>query len=252
MKNTTLKNNSPELKRILPKIHEAILSQDLLLATKLYCQVTGVSESKARSEIETEKEFHDIVFKSMMIDIDNSSSVVTSRTAFILGATVGFNGDGPSAWDHPADRETLFDWAKSHYNGPKANLAVAFEALIIQELFFEIHPQVFATPHYYCTYDTEFLKEIPPEIMPKGMRSQSSEDDGDGNDLGHSLWDDWRTEFNEEYGSEWLKAGVCAGQGSQSGESSWGPCKGDKCCWYVDGDELCNHHLEFKSPKRKF
>jgi len=252
MKNTTLKSNSPEFKRILPEIHEAILSQDLSLAINLYCQATGVSESKARSEIELEKEFLDIVFKSIMIDIENSSSAVTSRTAFILGAAVGFNGDEPSGWDHPADRETLFDWAKSHYTGSKANLAVVFDALILQELFFEVHPQVFATPHYYCTFDTDFLKEIPPEIMPRGMWNQSCEDGGNGNDLGHSLWDDWRTEFNEEYGSEWLKAGVCAGQGSQSGESPWGPCKGDKCGWYKSGDELCNHLLEFKSPKGEF
>jgi len=158
-------------------------------------------------------------------------SVLTPRQALIYAAAEGWQGDDPSPWISPAAVGDILAWAKSHISGQTQDedFSSAFDELVLEGLFFEIHQGLFDPPCYYCSFDTDFLKEIP-----------------DGSQW-VDFWDDWVQRYDEEHGFKtWRRMGLCAGQGSQGpSDAPWGPCLGPSCCWFEDGDEQCNHELRF-------
>jgi hypothetical protein len=157
------------------------------------------------------------------------SESITPRQALIYAALTGWKGDEPNPWFCPVAINDLLAWAGSYHPEPVDSLPRAFEELVLEGLFFEICRGLFDPPCYYCSFDSRFLEELPdgPEYV----------------DYWRSLVDD----YDEEYGrSTWRSLGLCAGQGSQGpSDSPWGPCLGASCCWFVDGDERCNHDLRF-------
>jgi len=173
------------------------------------------------------------------MDIENNKTkdqeelpAVTPRQALIYAALVGWNGDEPSPWISPISIEDIFAWANSHLHGTVDSLIPAFEKLEAEGLFFEIHKGLFDPSCYFCSYRTDFLKEIP-----------------DGEDY-TDCWGGFSEDYDERYGFKtWRALGLCAGQGSQGpSDASWGPCLGSSCCWFKDSSE-CNHGLEFKIKK---
>lgn len=160
---------------------------------------------------------------------NSQTKSITPRQALISAALCGWKGDEPSTWISPVVAEDILGWAKSYLPGPNKFLASAFENLVTEGLFFEIHHGVFDPPCYYCSFVADFLKEIPtgPDFI--------------------DFWEDIVDKYNKEYGlSIWHRLGVCAGQGSQgpSGEG-WGSCLGASCCSFLDGSEHCTHDLNF-------
>lgn len=163
----------------------------------------------------------------------NESAMVTPRQALIYAAAEGWKGDGPSPWISPVANNDILAWAESHLSSSTYNhqiLLSAFEKLIQEGLFFEIHKGLYNPPCLYCSFDTNFLKEIP-----------------DGEKYA-DFWNDCVQRYDEEYGSKtWRRLGLCAGQGSQGpSDAPWGPCLGSSCCWFEDNKEYCNHELRFR------
>ena len=163
----------------------------------------------------------------------NESAMVTPRQALIYAAAEGWKGDGPSPWISPVANDDILAWAESHLSSSTHNRQVllsAFEKLIQERLFFEIHKGLFNSPSFYCSFDANFLKEIP-----------------DGEEYA-DFWNDCVQRYDEEYGFKtWRILGLCAGQGSQGpSDAPWGPCLGSSCGWFEDNKEHCNHGLRFR------
>ena len=154
------------------------------------------------------------------------------RQSFIMAALCGWKGDDPCVWQSPIDEETLISWAKSHCTPDlqKEDFRVELTQLIEEGLFFQVHPGVFESPVYYCSYDHNFLAEIFSDEEPEYF----------------DLWKDWAAEDDKQFKEEWRKYGVCSGGGSQSGSNPPDICRGKECVWYVDGDSMCNWELKFK------
>jgi hypothetical protein len=130
----------------------------------------------------------------------------------------------------PVTLPVFLVWGGSHYEGPREDLEAAFRGLLAQGLFFEVHPGVFAEPVYCCGYDQDFLAELP-EDAPERRE-------------GEKFWPRWNR-YHVEHTAGWQSAGLCMGQGSQSGGSErFGVCLGTSCCSF-DGGEACTWELEF-------
>lgn len=197
-------------------------------AVRLLAGVSKMSSDWAQREVEREADFLRTLDASYSIGAERSRSGLNPRQALIMAALVGWCGDKPCSWQSPVDRSTLLAWAESHYQGPAADLEIALDALVLQGLFFDIHPAVFASTCYYCSFDSEFLAEVPHEAEDANFWSSLSED------------------YNEEYGFTWLKTGLCAGQGSQGpSDAPWGPCVGSSCVCFRSGAERCNWGLQY-------
>ena len=161
----------------------------------------------------------------------NESIMNTPRQALIHAAVEGWKGDGQCSWISPTTATDICAWAESHLVGSAQNqgLLQAFEELVLEGLFFEIHHGLFDPSCYYCSFNSVFLEEIP-------NGSQYVD-----------FWNDLVLRYDEEHGlSTWRHLGLCAGQGSQGpSDAPWGPCLGTSCCWFGDGSERCNHGLKF-------
>jgi hypothetical protein len=154
---------------------------------------------------------------------------MTPRQAFIYAALGGWKGDEPNPWICPMEFNDIGAWAKSYLPMSTDLLPEAFEELTQEGLFFEIHHGLFDPPCYYCSFDSDFLREIAdgPEHV--------------------DFWKDLTDRYDQEHGLKtWRRLGLCAGQGSQGpSDAPWGPCLGASCCWFMDGTERCNHDLRF-------
>ena len=161
------------------------------------------------------------------------SESVTPRQAFIYSALEGWKNDGPNPWHNPISIDTILAWAESHLSGiTETNLLLSeFEKLTLEGLFFEVHHGLFDPACYFCSYDPNFLKEIP-----------------DGTE--HiTYWETLTEDYDENYGfSTWRNLGLCGGQGSQGPSGSpWGPCLGTSCCAFENAVEDCTQGLHFSS-----
>ena len=107
------------------------------------------------------------------MDITNNTAenqgepaTVTHRQALIYAALVGWHGDEPCPWICPISIEDILAWAKSHFHGTMDSLIPAFKELEVEGLFFEIHKGLFDPACYFCSYKTDFLKEIFLSYLP--------------------------------------------------------------------------------------
>jgi hypothetical protein len=216
------------LEKDLPKIHDLLLQDRVHEASELYNKSAQKIPDAIEREIKREREFVHILSESKQFGITESKYGTTPRQALVLAALSGWSGDSPCSWISPAAREDIIAWGGSHYGGPSSHLEVAFSALELEGLFFEVHPAVFYPAVYYCSFDPDFLQEIP--------------DPGQY----YVLWEAFVDEYDDEYGITWCHTGLCSGQGSQGpSDARWGPCLGSSCCWYKAGEKSCNHGLSF-------
>lgn len=226
-KKTLLKIRVPE--KELHDIQNLLLEDRVAEASELYNKSANLNSDALEREIKREREFVHVLSESKQSGAEESKYGTTPRQALILAALSGWRGDDPSSWISPTTREDLIAWGESHYGGPSAHLERAFTALELEGLFFEVHPSTFFPVAYYCSFDPDFLQELPDS------------------DQYQDLWESFVDEYDQEHGAAWRHAGLCAGQGSQGpSDSRWGPCLGLSCCWYQDGNETCNHELSFQ------
>jgi hypothetical protein len=135
----------------------------------------------------------------------------------------------------------IIAWAAS-YLGGEEGLAAAFADLAREGLFHRVLYSIFAVPVYYCSYDERFVDELPANIGAWIT--------------GATIFDlkaFWSAEFDENgdaFAGTWIYWGLCAGQGSQSGGSPTGPCRGPGCAWFIDGSQECNWGLQFADVPR--
>jgi hypothetical protein len=167
--------------------------------------------------------------KNTCDDSESQSGSITPRQALIYAALAGWRGDEPNPWFCPVAIDDLLAWAASYRPHPIDSLSQVLDELVLEGLFFEVHRGLFSPPCYYCSYAVKFLRDIP-----------------DG--LEHvEYWQGLMDRYDEEHGPDiWRRLGLCAGQGSQGpSDAPWGPCRGTACCWFVNGNERCNHSLRF-------
>ncbi len=215
----------------LADIHAAIRGGSEDAAVALYQQLTGelLRPEAAREDIRRETEFLRVVDASREIGSKASGRNITPRQALIGAALGGWYGDEPSSWNSPIPRSDLLGFAESYYQGPQEHLEVALRALLAERLFFEVHPGVFAEPCYFCSYDPEFLSELP------------------GAEQHANMWSEWR-DYHDCHSRGWWHAGLCWGQGREGGVSpdEVGVCLGSSCCCFVDyANERCSHDLRY-------
>jgi len=223
---TLLRVRSPEVEKDLPAIHDLLLQDRVTEASELYNKSTCMNPDVLEREIKRERDFVHVLSESKQFGTKESKYGTTPRQALVLAALSGWRGDSPCSWISPTTREDLIAWGESHYGGPPAHLEIAFTALELEGLFFEIHPAIFYPAVYYCCFDPDFLQELPDSSQY------------------HELWESFVDEYDDEHGLTWRYTGLCAGQGSQ-GSSCWGPCLGSSCSWFRDGNGSCNHDLIF-------
>jgi hypothetical protein len=183
----------------------------------------------AREDIHREAEFLRVVDASRAIGPQASGRNITPRQAFIGAALSGWAGDEPSSWSSPVGRSDLLAFANSYYKGPQEHLEVALRGLLAEGLFFEVHPGVFTEPCYFCSYDPEFLSELP------------------GAEQHATLWNEWR-DYHNRHSRGWWNAGLCWGQGREGGVSpdEVGVCLGSSCLCFADyAREECTHALKY-------
>ena len=154
------------------------------------------------------------------------------RQALIHAALCGWNGDGICSWQGPADEKTILDWGHS-FCDTKTNandLRPDFMALVEEGLFFRVHPDVFESPCYYCSYDVKFIEEIL---------------DTDNLDIMKAIdfWDSFPEECDEEFSTIWRTVGLCSSRGSQT--TNWGTCHCNKCSEFHQGTFACEWELTF-------
>lgn len=109
------------------------------------------------------------------------------------------------------------------------HIEVAFRGLIAEGLFFEVHLGVFAEPCYFCSYDPEFLDELP-----EAKRHAKS-------------WRQFR-KYHDRASRGWKQAGLCWGQGREGGLSDGeiGLCLATSCCCFAQHPEKeCAHELRY-------
>lgn len=151
-----------------------------------------------------------------------------------------WDDDFHGAWEMPSPmpRGQILSEAADYYTGPASDLELAFDVLVEQELFFTVHPGVFAEPCYYCSYDADLLKLI------------------DGFQQYAPAWEERCEEFDQKFDYRtWRNAGLCWGGGSQGpSDLPLYVCVGSSCCWFRDGEPKCVHELPFNPlilPPRK-
>jgi len=218
----------------LQEVHQLIRQNDIESAIKLFSEENSGHASEANDIIKEEARFLQIIDKSYSYSAEGSDGEVSARSALLYGTLFAHKGNWdnlepqPGMWQCPFNKDGIVGWAASYYPGATEDLEAVFDALVIQGLFFEIHPEVFDRPYYYCSFDTEFFTELPraTEIIDfideEFVYANSEEGDG-----------------------TWRHTGICAGQGHQGGGSSWLPCVGTSCVWFSNGDSECIHSLKF-------
>ena len=225
---TLLRMLSPGMEKNLPAIHDLLLKNRVAEAAELYNKSAHMNPEALELEIKQERDFVHVLSESKQFGAEESKYGTTPRQALIWAALSGWRGDDPGPWIFPVAREDLIAWGGSHYGGPTAHLKLAFAALELEGLFFEVHPGTFAPVVYYCCFDPDFLGELPDS------------------DKYCELWESLGDEYDDEYGDAWRRTGICAGQGRQGpSDAPWGPCLGPLCYWFQDGKESCNHGLSF-------
>jgi hypothetical protein len=187
----------------------------------------GMRDEYYRDQVCREAAFLQLVDSSRSFGTDGSKLGVNPRQALISAALTGWCGDEPSSWQAPTENSTLLAWADSHYQGPKDRLVVSLRALVAEGLFFEVHPGVFAEPCYFCSYDPEFLTELP------------------GGEEHTAMWEEFRA-YHNRHSLGWRSAGLCEGQGSQGHSDVVGVCLGTNCCSFEDGPRAqCPRDLQY-------
>ncbi|MEI6166689.1 MAG: hypothetical protein WCS52_05800 [bacterium] len=179
-----------------------------------------------------------------MPSVAANKSILSARQALICACVAEWAGDAPSMWVSPAIEADILAWAKSHSPTIKdEELTAAFQELLTEELFVLVCHPVFAQPVYYCSLDSNFLKELPDDICIGGAEF-------DIKFIG-AFWEDFQERYFEEYGTTWLLWGLCAAQGSQGpSDSPWGPCLGCSCVCFTKGEAECNFGLNFENIDR--
>ena len=145
------------------------------------------------------------------------------RQSIIYGALCGWKGDGENIMSWPETRDLIIDFGNSFYKGDKEELEKAFNELVNEGLYFQVHPEVFMEPTYYCSLDIKFLKEIP---------------DGDKY---AEFWGHWSDQFDKDHGDDWRRNGLC----------NWRLCGGANCYDYKEGKDKCQHELRFKHGSKE-
>lgn len=228
---------TPRIAKALPRIQRWIRAGDMEKAARALVRADPDCRLRAEDQIQREAEFLRVVDASTKFKAKDCPKGITPRQAMILAALVGWAGDRPCSWQSPVDGDDLLTWGLSHYVGykkallgeRKEDLVPALRALEIEGLFFQVQHRLFQNPVYYCSYDIGFLNEIFD-----GAKHVS-------------FWAHLANDNDQEYGRTWRATGVCAGQGSQSGDSRWGPCLGTSCSWFEAGSDHCNWSLNFNT-----
>ena len=179
----------------------------------------------------------------MQASSSNGSSHLTPRQALICAAVTGWEGDAPSSWHWPMAPADLADWGRSYLPELSGSEAEShFQLLVEHGLFMRTCYPTFKRSYFACSYDSAFLRELPEGWTFPGWQKGERQAIQDVS----AFWNELRGEATAQYGDAFIWWGICAGQGSQSGSSGWGPCLGPSCCWYTDGKHAkCHHDLEF-------
>ena len=232
---SVLSSGSKQLSENLAELHALIRAGREAEAAALYGRcVSGMRAEFYREEIHREAAFLRLSDASRSFGTEGSKRGVNPRQATISAALSGWYGDEPTSWPAPTTRTTLLAWADSHYQGPQERLAVALEALVAEDLFFEVHPGVFAEPCYFCSYDPEFLAEMP------------------GGEQHKVIWERFRA-YHDEHSPGWRSAGLCDGQGSLGYSEVIGICLGSNCCPFQNGSEArCPRDLQYNPQLVEF
>jgi hypothetical protein len=166
---------------------------------------------------------------------------LTPRQALICAAVTGWNGDEPCSWYCPVNARDIEAWGRSYLPAMR-DAEHEFQRLVKDGLFLQICYPIFKHLNYACWYESAFLRELPEGWTFPGWQEGERLSIQDVS----AFWDEQQAKSTAQYGSAFVWWGMCAGQGSQSGGSAWGPCLGPSCCWYTDGkDAKCQHDLEF-------
>lgn len=234
MKDSTLSFNNPGNEEKLQEEFQTLVRVgDTEKATDLLASAAKMKRDWAEGAVKKEADFLRTIDAAAAIGTERSKTGISPRQALIFAAACGWSGDEESSWQSPVERDTLLAWAESHYKGPMADLEIALDALVLQGLFFDVHPCVFTKTCYYCSFETEFLDKIP------------------GTEGYRDLWEYIRKEYDEDYGMTWRYTGLCSGQGRQGpSDAPWGPCIGTSCTWFRTGHKECNWDLEY-NPELK-
>jgi hypothetical protein len=201
----------------LAKLHTEIRTGSEETASALFLRLVHITEDDARLEVRREIEFVRAVDASRAIGPEASARKITPRQALIAYALGYWHGEGPRPWQSPISRSALIHKADEYYLGPHEHLEVALRGLLAEGLFFEVHPGVFAEPAYFCSYDPEFLSEVP------------------GAERFVAAWTD-RQLYLDRHFKGWREAGLCWGQGRYGKrgedlpEEDQGLCLGSSCC----------------------
>jgi hypothetical protein len=167
------------------------------------------------------------------------------RQALIAASVAGWCGDWPCSWRCPVAEQDILAWAGSYVpTGSGDDLYHAFQQLTADGLWTTLRYPLFERKYYYCMHRARFIRELPdtlsdyiPPWPDSGPISRA---------WLTAFWNDLSAKFSRDWGDAWLLWGMCAGQGSQSGSSPWGPCLGPSCSWFIDGKSECNWGLQFQ------
>ena len=173
----------------------------------------------------------------------NGLTQLTPRQALICAAVTGWDGDEPCSWPWPVPASDIAAWGRSHLpRMSEVEAEEAFQLLVQDGLFLRICYPIFKRSYFACWYESAFLRELPEHWTFPGWQSGEHLSIQDVS----NFWDDLQSKTTDQYGAAFVWWGICAGQGSQSGDSGWGPCLGPSCSWYTDDKNTeCHHGLEF-------
>ena len=230
MKTTTLKCDYLIPSKRLIEIQMKLISGDeakaVLLGNKLGIEMTN-------KVIATEIEFLRQLEASRKKPVFSEYSAWEWLILVALGLDWEEDEDefhGPYEWNSPMQKKSIVGMASRFYSpGPTEDLELAFDVLVEQGLFFQVHPGVFADACYYCEYDADFLREIP------GFERYAPQ------------WQAFQEKLDRKFDLRtWRTTGLCWGGGSQgTSELPLSICVGSSCCRFREGDSVCQHELAF-------
>ena len=189
----------------------------------------------------TEAQRYSRMKTAMKANDKTGETQLTPRQALICAAVTGWNGDEPSSWPWPVSADNMVAFARS-YQPEVRDMNADFQRLAEEGLFLRVCYPIFKRAYYACWYDSTFLHELPKGMTFPGWQT------GERLSIKYvsAFWDELQAKSTDRYGAAFVWWGMCAGQGSQSGSSAWGPCLGPSCCCYTDGKyDECHHGLEF-------
>ncbi|MBP7933636.1 MAG: hypothetical protein KA354_03205 [Phycisphaerae bacterium] len=151
---------------------------------------------------------------------------LSARQALIQAALAACQENPGGIWPSPLPASEILQAAEAVAGRAYGNLGPAFQALVIEGLFFEVHHDLFDAPAYYCSYDNRFLRELLEGDSQAGA------------------WNDLAAVMDNRFGpSTWRGLGLCAGQGRADG---WlGPCLGAACPQTRGNAKRCFRGLAF-------